>query len=114
MSASTKPTTGYLGAKPTEPTNKFMMIDGEMQEIHKVVVHKFKVPDVDDPEIYAAEPIWEWEQSDSGKWIKERAIEVPEWHRHRDVMAWHTHYTITAKLKDKDYIIWLLKYKEEE
>jgi hypothetical protein len=111
MSTTAKPTTGYLGAKPTEPTNKFMMIDGEMQEIHKVVVHKFKVSDVDDPEIYAAQPIWEWEQSDSGKWIKERAIEVPEWHRHHDIMAWHTHFTITAKLKDKDYVVWLLKFQ---
>lgn len=91
-----------------------MMIDGEMQEIHKIVVHRFKVSDVDDPEIYAAPMLWEWENSEQGKWIKEHAIEVPQWHRHSDPMSWHTHFAITAKLKDKDFIIWVLKYKEDK
>lgn len=111
MSTTTKPTSGYLGTTPPNKTSKFMMIDGEMQEIHQVVVHTFKVPDVDDPEIYAAQPIWEWEQSESGKWIKERAIEMPQWHRYSDNMSWHTHFAITAKLKDRDHVVWLLKYK---
>ena len=111
MSTLTKPTTGYLGPKPIKPTNKFMMIDGEMHEIHKVVVHKFKVPDIDDPGIYAAQPLWEWEQSEGGKWIKEHAIESPVWHRYIDNNSWNTNFTITAKLKGKDYMIWLLKFQ---
>jgi hypothetical protein len=114
MSSTTKPTSGYLGESPSLQSDKFMMIDGEMQEIHNIVVHRFKVGDVDDPEIYAAQPLWEWEQSEAGKWIKEHAIEVPQWHRRDDPMAWHTHFAITAKLKDKDFIIWVLKYKEDK
>ena len=110
MSTLTKPTSGYLGTGPSSKSDKFMMNDGEIQEIHNIVVHKFKVSDTDDPEIYAAQPIWEWEQSESGKWIKEHAIEVPQWHRQHDHMSWATHFTITAKLKDKDYVIWILKY----
>lgn len=112
MAITTKPTSGYLGTKPTtDITNKFTVIDGVATEIHNVVVHRFKVPDVDDPEIYAAQPIWEWENSEPGKWIKEHAIETPQWHRHHDIMAWHTHFTITAKLKNCDYMIWILKFQ---
>ena len=110
MSTTAKPTTGYLGAEPTEPTNKFMMFDGEMQEIHDVVVHKFDIRDVDDPEIYAAEPIMKWKDSDQGQWILERAIETPQWHRWDDPMSFYTKFAITAKLKDKDYVVWILKY----
>jgi len=110
MSTTDKPITGYLGAKPTEATNKFMMIDGEMQEIHNVVVHKFDIRDVDDPEIYAAGHIFDWERSDAGQWILERTIEIPEWHRWDDPMSFFTKFAITAKLKDKDYVMWILKY----
>lgn len=90
------------------------MIDGEMQEIHNVVVHKFDIRDVADPEIYATAPIFDWERSDAGQWILERAIETPAWHRWDDPMSFYTKFAITAKLKDKDYIVWLLKYKEEQ
>ena len=31
-----------------------------IKEIHKIVVHKFSVGDVEDPDLYAAQPLWEW------------------------------------------------------
>jgi hypothetical protein len=107
-------TKGYLGAKPTVPTGKFMMIDDEIQEIHDVVVYRFDIRDVDDPEVYAAEPIFKWKESEYGKWVFEHAIETPVWHKQDDPMSFHTKFAITAKLKDKDYIIWVLKYKEDK
>ena len=105
-------TDGYIGPKPIKPTNKFMMIDGEYQEIHDVVVHEFVIREVDDPMIYAAGPLFDWERSDVGKWIKEHAIETPQWHRRDDPMSFFTKFAITAKLRDRDYVVWLLKYKE--
>ena len=32
-----------------------------------LVVHEFTLGDVDDPEIYAAVPLYEWQLSDAGK-----------------------------------------------
>ena len=110
MSTTAKPTTGYLGAKPTEPTNKFMMIDDKPHELHKVVVHRFKLRDMDDPDIYAAQPLWEWEDSEEGKWVRQHAVETPCWHRQDDPMSFSIDYAITAVLKEKDYAMWILKY----
>lgn len=40
-----------------------------VNEWHKVIVHKFNMGDVEDPEIYAAEPILRWQQTEQGKFI---------------------------------------------
>lgn len=38
-----------------------------------ITFHRFNLSDVDDPEIYAAQPIWEWEQTEFGQWCKEHS-----------------------------------------
>jgi hypothetical protein len=40
-----------------------------IKEIHKVRVHAFNMGDVEDPEIYAGAAIYDWQQTDSGKFI---------------------------------------------
>ena len=35
--------------------------------------------DVDDVEVYAAQPIYEWLQTDQGKWVQERCEDLT-WH----------------------------------
>jgi hypothetical protein len=79
-------------------------------KIHNVVVHKFSMGDVDDPDLYAAEPIHKWEKSEQGQWVMKKATEVPIWHRHNDAFAWTVQYAITAKLREKDYSYFLLKW----
>lgn len=78
-------------------------------KIHQVIVHSFTMGDVEDPEIYAAGPLLEWEQSENGKWIMERAVEPPVWHQQQDYNIWGFKYVISAKLKEEDAIIWALK-----
>ena len=36
-----------------------------------VVFHSIRMGDVEDPELYAAQPIYEWQQTDQGKWVME-------------------------------------------
>ena len=72
-----------------------------VEEIHKVVVHTFTVGDVEDPEIYAAEPIWKWQQSDEGKFIMENAVEKPVWQRHLDPSQYSYRYAIVAEIEKK-------------
>ncbi len=76
----------------------------------KVIVHKFSLGDVDDPEIYAAQPIWEWQQSDAGKFVMEHALIEPMWERHWDVSAYHQVYRIVADLTEKDATFFQLKW----
>ena len=81
-----------------------------VQEIHKVVVHTFTVGDVDDPEIYAAQPIWEWQQTDAGKFIMENSIDTPSYHHHIDYASYGHRYAITAELEKKKLSEFLLKF----
>lgn len=42
-----------------------------IKEWHKVYVHKFSMGDVEDPELYAGPAIYNWQQTDKGKFIME-------------------------------------------
>lgn len=76
----------------------------------KLIVHKFSVGDVDDPELYAAQPIWEWQQTDVGKWVMENAIEDPYWMKHLDQNMYSYQYAIVATLREEDATFFKLKY----
>jgi hypothetical protein len=70
-----------------------------IKEIHKIVVHKFSVGDVEDPDLYAAQPLWEWEKSDSGQFIMKHAIQKPEWKRYSNHEIFSYNYVIIAELE---------------
>ena len=68
--------------------------------------------DVEDPDFYAANPLWEWQESEMGKWVMEHALEIPVWHRIADQYGYGYRYTITAKLTEQDQTFWTLKWKD--
>lgn len=105
-----KTSQGYLGPTPTSPTQEVMIIEDRAHLIHKIVVHEFSMGDVDDVEIYAAQPLWEWQQTEQGRWIMDKAIESPTWYRHNDAVTWGHRFKIVAKLKDRDYTFYQLKW----
>jgi len=75
-----------------------------------ITVHTFMVGDVEDPEIYAAQPLWDWQNSDAGKWVMEHAVETPVYHQSIDHMAYGYRYAIRAKLTDQDAFVYKLKW----
>lgn len=75
------------------------------------VVYEFKVSDVDDPDIYAGQPIYEWQQTDAGKWVMENAIQKPSWHKHFDINSYGYRYQIRADLTPEQITFFELKYK---
>jgi hypothetical protein len=81
-----------------------------VKEIHKVVVHKFNLSDVDDPDIYAAGPMFEWERSEAGQFVFKHAVDPPEWHRHMDPMFMGYRYIIVAELETKKLSEFYLKW----
>jgi hypothetical protein len=86
--------------------------DGQrfVEEIHKVTVHHFSMGDVEDPDLYAAQPLWEWQESEKGKFIMEHAIDKPEWHRHTDPYQYGYQYVIVAELEKKKLTEYYLKF----
>ena len=81
-----------------------------VDEIHKVVVHKFNMSDVDDPDLYAAQPLWEWEQSEAGQFVMNNAVDKPEWRKHMDPMFMGYRYVITAELEKKKLAEFYLRW----
>jgi len=42
-----------------------------------MIVHRFRMGDVEDAQLYAAGPIIEWQKSEAGTWVMEHALETP-------------------------------------
>lgn len=78
---------------------------------HKVHVHTINLDNVDDPEVYIADPIYKWQQTEKGKWIMEHSNPEPSYHQVVDPMMWGYSYNIVAYLNEKDYTYYRLKYE---
>ena len=100
--------------KPYKLEHSFreVMVDGQVkiQEIKEIVVHKFQLGDVEDPVLYAGEPLWQWQQSEPGKWVMEHAIEPPVWHKQPDLVNYGYQFAISAKLRSEDVTYFKLKW----
>jgi hypothetical protein len=92
---------------------RYTLEDGTVKEIHKVVVHKFDLSDVDDPDIYAAGPMFDWERSEAGQFVFKHAVDKPEWHRHMDPMWMGYRYIIMAELEAKKLSEFYLRWGKD-
>jgi len=81
-----------------------------IDEIHKVIVHRFSTGDVEDPDIYAAQPLWDWQEGEAGKFVMEHAIEPPTWQRQTDPYNYGYQYVIVAELEKKKLAEFYLKW----
>lgn len=98
----------------TEPKHwqpyQVKIIDGKAVAFRDVVVHTIRMGDVEDPDIAVAPPIWEWQQSEAGKFIMEHSVGKPYWHRSTDYHSYGHRYTIVARLSEQTETFWKLKY----
>jgi hypothetical protein len=74
----------------------------------KYVLHEFTMGDVEDVEIYAAEPIYQWQQTEAGKWCMEKAEDV-HWVTSIDPASFGHRVKIIGTLKDKYATFYALK-----
>jgi hypothetical protein len=81
-----------------------------VDEIHKVVVHTIVMGDVEDPDLFVAEPIYNWQQTEAGKFVMKHAVDQPSWHRYADPIAYGFKYTIVAELEKKKLSEFYLKW----
>ena len=75
------------------------------------IVHKIRMGDVEDPDLFVAQPIWEWQQTEKGKYIMENSRPEPMWLRSIDHTTYGYLYTIKAYLTPKQLTYWKLKYE---
>lgn len=83
-----------------------------IEESKTVVVYTFTMGDVEDPDLYAAQPLCEWEHSEQGQWVMKHACETPTWYRLADPMTFGYKYQIRAKLMGPALTEWFLKYSK--
>lgn len=86
------------------------IIDGKPVRFRDICVHEFSVGDVEDPDIIAGEPLWNWQQSDVGQWIMANAVEPPYWTRILDYNSWGHRYKIMARLSEPNIVFYRLKF----
>jgi hypothetical protein len=99
-------TAEYMNVTPSE----VKIVDGVAVKYMDVLVHTFKLGDVEDPDIYAAGPIWDWQQSAAGCWVMEHAVEKPYWTRRTDYQSYGYEFKIVARLSEADAVFFKLKY----
>lgn len=74
-------------------------------------VHEFMMSDVEDPDLWAAQSLHEFEQSEKGKWVMANSKPTASWHRHVDHMIYGYKYYIQAYLTPKQLTYYKLKFE---
>ena len=105
----------YNGIKPWGPDSKLIrthfIVDGKIIVKKQIIVHTFTVGDVEDPDLYAAEPMFEWQKSEAGEWVMENCCDgVPSWSRYIDPTTYGHKYMISAVFEEKKLTEFYLRF----
>lgn len=77
--------------------------------MREVIFHTFNMGDVEDPEIYAAQPIWEWQKTEHGQWVMEHCAD-PIYRIGADPIQMGYRITLYGELADPDAVYHELKW----
>ena len=90
------------------------IIDGRPVRFRDVCVHEIKMGDVEDPDLWVADPIYKWQQTEAGKFVMEHAVDPPYWTRSMDYRTYGHLSRIMARLSEQNETFWRLKYVESK
>ena len=77
------------------------------------VVHTIRMGDVEDPEIYAAGPMWDWQNSDQGTWCFEHALPNSlEYRIDTDIASYGYRVAIIGHFRKEDLVYFYLKWPQ--
>ena len=76
-----------------------------------MILHSFTIGDVEDPQLYASHPIWEWQQTEKGQWVMENSLETPMFTIQPDLHSLGYRVVITGKLSPEAETYFTLKYQ---
>lgn len=73
------------------------------------IVHKIPMGDVEDPDLFVASPIYDWQQTPAGKYVMKHSSPTPMWNR---LVHGYGHlYTITAYFTPKQLTYYKLRFE---
>ena len=75
----------------------------------KILLHEFQLRSEDDPALYAAAPLYEWEKSAAGQWAMKNSATTPVWELHQDHMTYMSVVRIYGELSEVDATVYRLK-----
>lgn len=75
-----------------------------------MVLHEFNMGDVEDPYLYAAFPIGDWQETEQGKWVMANVIGEATFHCVPDPHQYGYRVVITGELSPKDQTYFNLKW----
>jgi hypothetical protein len=76
-----------------------------------MILHEFTMGDVEDPYLYAAFPISEWQDTEKGRWVMANVKGEATFHIRQDFASFGYHVVITGDLDPKDVTYFNLKYQ---
>lgn len=76
----------------------------------RLCVHEFIVTDGDDPDLWAADIMYKWEQSEKGQWLSNHCRRQMIWERclNHNIFGWQ--YRIVADLEGPALTEYLLRW----
>jgi len=90
---------------------EYKIIEDQVVRFSDICVYEFTMGDVEDPDLYAAQPIWEWQESEAGQFVMAHAVESPYWIRQVDYHNYGHRYRIMARLSEPNQTFFWLKFK---
>lgn len=69
--------------------------------------------DVDDVDIYAAEPIYKWQQTEQGQWVMQHAKDLT-YYTHADPSTFGYRITIRGELEGQSITEYFLRWNNVE
>lgn len=76
-----------------------------------MILHSFTMGDVEDPYLYAAFPISDWQKTEMGKWVMENIEGEATFHVTADYNTYGYRVVITGNLNPKAETFFRLKFK---
>ena len=86
------------------------IINGRTVRFRDVLVCEIKIADIEDPVMFIAEPLYQWQNSDAGKYVMEHAVEKPYWTQYADYNTFGHVYRVMARLSEQHETFWWLKW----
>ncbi len=75
-----------------------------------MIFHQFTLGDVEDPDIYVAGPMLEWQRTEKGKWVMEHGRTLT-YEINTDMQTLGYRVTIRGTLSYDDEVYYTLKYQ---
>lgn len=73
------------------------------------LVHQFRMGDCEDPDLYMAQPLHEWQQTEQGQWVMRHGRD-PFWTTQVDYASYGYRVAIWAWIEPRRWTEWCLRW----